>query len=126
MFLVYFQEPEMVTIVQNLTILLGPKTQAQQLRLNPMRDRKQTGTKTEETEIVIQTFLTILTLFKPEMGQLTTDRQTLPHKNKPCPKIQLWLYSIKNPLDLQRSQLMPFPVGVGFRSTRNNSNFPPI
>ena len=113
----------METIVQNLTILLGHKNQtALQQRLNLMRDRKQTGTKTEETEIVIQTFLTILILFKPEMGQLTTDRQMPLHKNKPCPKIQLWLYSIKNPLR-QRSQLFP---PVSFRSTRNNSNFPPI
>ena len=113
----------METIVQNLTILLGHKNQtAQQQRLNLMRDRKQTGTKTEETEIVIQTFLTILILFKPEMGQLTTDRQIPLHKNKPCPKIQLWLYSIKNPLH-QRSQLFP---PVRFRSIRNNLNFPPI
>jgi hypothetical protein len=67
-----------------------------------MMDRKQTGTKTEP-EIVIQTFLAILTLFKPEMGQQTMDKQTPLHKNKQCPKIQLWLYSIKNP----RSQLLP-------------------
>ena len=109
----------MATIVQNLMILSGLKPQAQQLRLNLMTDQKQTGTKTEETEIVMQIFLAILTLFKPEMGQQTTDKQTPLHKNKQCPKIQLWRYSIKNP----RSQLFP---RVSFRSTRNNLNFPPI